>query len=302
MTRSSTSPALLAFPLPWFGTLCVTGSDRQSWLNGLLTCDLKGLSVGAGTYGLATSKVGRILADVVVVATSDTLLLGVPRARDHVLLTEFDRYLVMEDAAVSGESDRFAWVALVGAGAAAVAQQLAPGVVAAPLALLEGQDGAVIVTPVTAFETLCAALVHAGAELSDEASWDRLRLEAGAPRFGVDFDEKTYPQEANLERRAVSFQKGCYLGQEVVCRLEMRGHVRRRLASLEIEGEETLAPGVEVTTLAGESVGAVTSAAWSPTCGVVALAMLTRAYTEPGQALLAGRSAARVVATPHHKG
>ena len=71
-----------------------------------------------------------------------------------------------------------------------------------------------------------------GGALGDDAAWEALRIERAIPRFGVEFDATTYPQEAALEKRAVSFAKGCYLGQEVVCMLEMRGHVKRKLVPL----------------------------------------------------------------------
>ncbi|MEO8798227.1 MAG: glycine cleavage T C-terminal barrel domain-containing protein, partial [Polyangiaceae bacterium] len=123
---------------------------------------------------------------------------------------------------------------------------------------------------------------------------DVLRHEGGVPAFGVDFGVTTYPQEAGLEKRAVSFDKGCYLGQEVICMLESRGHVKRKLVSLAVEGSEVPAKGAEVTNEAGEKVGEVTSAAVSPELGVLAIAMVKAAVMAPGSALRVGSANAKV--------
>ena len=105
----------------------------------------------------------------------------------------------------------------------------------------------IVVTPgsdaVGAIERAARA---AGGGVGDAEGWDVVRVRAAVPRFGVDFDETTYPQEAALETRAVSFQKGCYLGQEIVCMLEMRGHVKRKLVSLAVAVSEPPLPHAPV--------------------------------------------------------
>ena len=119
------------------------------------------------------------------------------------------------------------------------------------------------------------------------------------PRFGVDFDDKTYPQEASLEKAAVSFDKGCYLGQEVVCMLEMRGHVKRKLVSIVLDGAAPPPSGAAVADEAGAAVGEVTSAALSPTLGVpVGLAMVKRAQAVAGARVVVGGAHAKVVDRP----
>jgi folate-binding protein YgfZ len=141
-----------------------------------------------------------------------------------------------------------------------------------------------------------------GGCVGDAAGWDALRLERGVPEFGVDFDATTYPQEARLEKVAVSFDKGCYLGQEVVCMLEMRGQVRRCLSPLvvdELEDGNVPARGAAVTDDAGAVAGEITSATVSPTLGLpVALAMLKRAFSSSEQTLRVAGARARVVDRP----
>ena len=285
-----THAGALAVPAD-LGTLVVTGSDRLTWLNGLVTCDLARLAPGGGVYGLTTSKVGRILADVVVVVADDCLWVGVPRDRAVSLRAALDAYLVMEDAELADASETHAWALLHGADAVACARSA--GAAWAPIDFT-GLGGAALVAPLSELD---AAISRSGATRGDAAAWDVLRLERGVPRFGVDFDEKTYPQEASLERRAVSFQKGCYLGQEVVCRLEMRGHVHRKLVPIVLDGAPP-AIGASVV-VAGEAVGAVTSSARSDRLGrSVGLAMIKHAHAAFGGKVEIDGRVAEIVALP----
>ncbi|MEO7110704.1 MAG: glycine cleavage T C-terminal barrel domain-containing protein, partial [Polyangiaceae bacterium] len=142
--------------------------------------------------------------------------------------------------------------------------------------------------------TLTEALTSAGAIAVDETGREIFRQELGVPRFGLDFDLTTYPQEAGLEKRAVAFDKGCYLGQEVVCMLELRGHVKRKLVSLAVDGAAAPKHGDDVLDSAGEKIGQVTSASVSPTLGVLALAMVKAAHMEAGTELKIGDAKAKV--------
>ncbi len=300
MTEANVAPGagVWAFAAPWLGTLVVTGEDRVSWLNGLVTCDLTPLAApGRGAYGLATSKVGRVLSDLIAVSTPDRVLVALPREREAPLAEAFERYLVMEDAELARAGDRFEWLLLHGPGAPALAAEVAGRVSALAAAPVDmsGRGGAALAFEPGALGPALEALRAAGVTPGDEAAWHDLRLAWGVPRFGVDFDEKTYPQEAGLERLAVSFQKGCYLGQEVVCRLEMRGHVHRRLVSLALEAPEPPAPGAPVSAPGGDAVGAVTSAARGEGPGTArALAMVKYAHAETGAGLAVGGVPAKV--------
>src|SRR6185437_10386155 len=132
-----------------------------------------------------------------------------------------------------------------------------------------------------------------GTRLDDEG-WEALRIAWGVPRFGADYDEQSLPQEASLETRAVSFSKGCYLGQETVFMLEKRGHARKKLVRLAVEGEGTLSAGAEIALPDGTAgVGAVTSATRAPgPGGWLALGSVKHKHTPAGTALVvAGRPA-----------
>lgn len=241
-------------------TIAITGADRLTWLNGLVTCDLKKLGARQGAYGLFVGKNGRIQADVAVVQRGETLLLSVPASREEKLLQIFDTYLVMEDAEVAVSSD-FAWIRVVGPGADAL------GTEAADAVRLDwiGHEGAAIVVPRGELPRALADVESAGATLVDEAAWAAWCARLGVPRFGLDFDESTYPQEASLEKRAVSFTKGCYLGQEVVHTLEVRGRAARRLLPILIEAPES-ATGLGGAELSANGVvaGKVTSVLFDP--------------------------------------
>jgi folate-binding protein YgfZ len=161
-----------------------------------------------------------------------------------------------------------------------------------------GLGGAAVFAPVDVSRAVAAALAGV-ATVGDDEGWEALRLERAVPRFGVDFDDTTYPQEAGLERAAVSFDKGCYLGQEVVCMLELRGHVKRKLAAVVLDSSRPPSRAAEVKDEAGAAVGEVKSAALSPTLKkAVALAMVKRAQAVPGSSLQVAGARAEVVERP----
>jgi folate-binding protein YgfZ len=146
-------------------------------------------------------------------------------------------------------------------------------------------------------ERLAARVAAASGVLATDAEWEAVRIEEGVPRFGVEADGTLYPQEAGLEKLAVAFDKGCYLGQEVVYMLENRGHVKRRLVPLEVDGAEPLARGEGVTTADGAAVGEVKSSLVGPSGKPVAIALIKWAQASPGTELRAGGRLVRVRAS-----
>jgi folate-binding protein YgfZ len=284
---------VLVVPEPARAGLCVRGADRASWLNGLLTCDVKKLAPGAAAYGLAVTQKGRVLADVVVLVAADAITLAVPETARAELLAHFERYLIMEDAEVTSTDEAF----FSAHGPKAAALATAVSAPSWPLDVL-GTGGVVFAAPASSAAELAGALAVAaeglGGLVGDAAGWEAVRLERGVPAFGADFDATTYPQEASLERRAVAFDKGCYLGQEVVCMLEMRGHVKRKLVPLDVAGATSA--GAVVTDAAGTDLGKVTSA-WVAPDGAHArvLAMVKLAHASAGTELRVDGHTARVV-------
>lgn len=247
-----------------WGTLVVSGPERATWLEGLVTCQVSKLQPGQGTWGLSLNRQGKIQSELWVVATAEQLFIALaPDTLDGVE-TELGRMLIMEDAELTRPAVPRQWFTLHGPGAVARAQQLAEQHAGAAAALdWSGLGGAALVVEqarAAEVRTACAAAL-----LSD-ADWLRLRVERSLPEYGRDFDGKDRPHEAALERRAVNWSKGCYLGQEVVCMQDMRGKVKRstRLLRVDAPPDAELPAGSEVLDAAGQPLGRVTSSAYSP--------------------------------------
>ena len=297
--------AVLAVAHGDLATLVVTGRDRVSWLNALLTCDLVKRPASHAAYGLAVARNGRVLSDATVVVddAAERVLVAIPRAVAAALRAHLDHYLVMEDAEMAADTDGFEAWALHGPRSEDVLGAARAAGAAGGSVDRTGLGGAFVLAPrdraSRVRDAIERSVAAAAGTVGDDAGWEALRLERAVPRFGVDFDDTTYPQEASLEKTAVSFDKGCYLGQEVVCMLEMRGHVKRRLVPLVFDGLQPVARGAAVTDEAGSPVGEVTSAAPSPMIGkAVALAMLKRAYAEVGKDVVVAGVRAKVVELP----
>jgi folate-binding protein YgfZ len=256
--------SVVVVPSAQWGTLLVSGADRRSWLEGLVTCELKQLSVGQGTWGLALNRLGKIQSVLWVISAGDALWLALAPGTLEGLEPELNKMLVMEDAELERPPAPVCWFALHGPEAAARASVLAVEMEghAAPIDWT-GLGGAALVIPearVADVRAACAEYVLTGED------WTRLRLERGLPELGVDFDTQARPHEAALERRAVSWTKGCYLGQEVVCMQDMRGKVKRSLRVLEVAApaDAELGTPALIVNASGAKVGSVTSRAFSP--------------------------------------
>ncbi len=209
---------------------------------------------------MALNRTGKIQSELWVLADDSALYVSVSRGLHQQLHSEFDRMLIMEDAELSDESGNFRWYALHGAEAPARAAQLA--------AQFGGVSGAISWTAVggaaLALPRGAPALEQTDVGLSwlDDAAWQAFRISHALPEFGVDYDSQDRPHEAGIERRAISWTKGCYLGQEVVCMQDMRGKVKRSLKTLEVRADASAAvkPGVNVLA-ATQPIGSLTSVA-----------------------------------------
>ena len=244
--------------------IAVRGKDRVEWVSGMVTNEVKSVTPGATRYAAIVHEKGKLLADVWILARVDDVLLVAPTETIAALLEHFDKHIIMEDVEVAATEDRV----VLAAGARSQSVFVPDGARSFATARL-ARPGVDLIADEALMSTI-RARVEAGdaVAVSDEA-WAIVRLEAGMPQWGVDFGAENYVQEADITRRAVSFNKGCYVGQEVVCRLEMRGHVRRQLVTLRIPGEP-----VPAGTAVGET-GSVTSSAPSRTPGEsVAFAMV----------------------------
>lgn len=284
------------------GILELTGGDRIRWLNGQITNDVKDLKAEEGKLAAVLNVKGHILADLAVYGLPNSVWVGLNRDRAQIVRDAFDRYIVADDVVAENVSDRYAYLMVVGpeaqpfmveAAGAGVADlhlwhHMEASLGSSPARIVASQwlssPGYDVIVPVEAARTLWETLRNLGAGPVGMAALDILRVEAGWPWYGVDFDERNLLMES-LTRDHVSFTKGCYIGQEVVIRVEHQGHVNKRLCGLWVSGEAAPSPGADIQS--GErKVGTVTSAVRSPSLGrVIALGYVRRECWDPGTKL-----------------
>jgi len=300
MTSGGPPEPVLLVLQPARGTLSVTGAEAKTWLNGLVSCDVLKVTLGSAAFGLALNKLGKIQSEVEVVATTDGLLVGVSPGVAERLAGVLDRFLVMEDAELRDESARYSWADFHGTAAAPLAEAAAQacGGTAASIQFT-ADSAATLVFEREASRELERFIERTPAlRRANDAEWEALRIAQGLGRFGVDFSDADNPHEAALDRRAVSWSKGCYLGQEVVCMQDMRGRLKRRLVSLALGDAAVLPPVGSPVNASDESepVGELTSVVRSPSTGrALALARVKSPYFEGKQPLsVAGAPAAFV--------
>ena len=257
----------------------------------MVTCDLAKLDADGApraAYGCILNVKGKILGDAIVVAEQGRLGVFVSRPNSAAILELWTKYIIMEDCEVALDDTR-TLLAFHGGAAQSIADAAGVSPHAAKLDEL-GVAGLVVDVARSDEDPIVARAIAAGAIEVDQATALALHVEAGRATFGVDLDEHNYVQEGGLQARAVSFQKGCYLGQEVVCMLQMRGKVHKRLMQLKLESP--IEKGAEVKSGA-DVVGKVTSVA-AHDGKVFALAMLKSSIAE-GAAVDVGGACAQVV-------
>jgi hypothetical protein len=296
MSEDSSPSELLVVAEPARGVLAVTGPDRATWLNGVVTCDATALSPGQATLGLLLGKQGKIQTDFYLVAESDRLLLALAPETLESTKATLDRLLVMEDAELEDATQSLAVVTLHGRSALSLAREVASSSSGTAAEFdLTGLGGALLTVPRAALDSALNALVARGGLVSDAEAWLELRVRRAVGTFGVDYGPNDNPHEAGLDRRAVSWTKGCYLGQEVVCMQDLRGKLKRRLTLLELEPGAPPAKGATVYAKDGSEAGEITSSGGSRG---FALARLRAPHFEAGEGLTVAGRPARVLRGP----
>jgi folate-binding protein YgfZ len=269
--------------------VAVWGPDATTFLQSLLSQDLDPVAVGGSAHALLLEPRGKLVVDLRAAhVRADEWWCVCEPGFGSVLAAGLKRFKIRVKVDIEDRSADVAAAAVRGADAI----ELHAGVLepAGSIAVrVDWQDapGIEILGPPSAIDAIVAELESAGATLVSDETYESMRIAAGVPRQGLDIDETTIAQEAFLERDAVSFTKGCFLGQELVCRIDTRGHVNRLLRRL--VADEPLERGAAVVA-DGKEVGTITSAV-----GGVALATVRR-QVEPGTTVLAGDIAARVEA------
>jgi folate-binding protein YgfZ len=296
--------------------IAVAGQDRAAYLQGLLTNDIQALTAGTGCYSAWLSPQGRMLTDMHVLESGGMILLDVPAESLESTVQRLEQFIFTEDVRVGSLAESLSGVWLHGPRAAAVLEQVIDGARGlsewpeyrhtqfefgeSPVSVVRisqlGVPGFCVYLERGRVDDVVSAFGVAGAAIVPQEAITAARIEAGYPVFGVDMTEDTIPLEAGIESRAISFTKGCYVGQEVIIRVLHRGHgrVAKKLVSIRINGQQ---PERGAKLFAGErEVGTVTSAADSPRSGTIALAYVHRDFVAPGTGLEVEIPSGRVAA------
>jgi folate-binding protein YgfZ len=281
------------------GLLRVTGRDRVRFLQGMLTNDVSALQTGDVCYAAQLDRKGHLLSDLWVLAREQELLLDTAPGRAAAVAEILTKHVIADDVELEDLSEEWAVVAFEGpdARSAAGAPALEPNTLAADGPLLWVAAGTLTPEGVRLLgpsDAVAAAVERTSLPELSEVRAEILRVEAFLPSFDVDMSERTFPAEARLEG-ALSFTKGCYIGQEIVARIASRGAVNRLLVQLEADAPVEVGAPIAVE---GRAVGEVTSAAVSPVRGALALGYVKRAHAQPDTVVAIGDVVARVVGPP----
>jgi tRNA-modifying protein YgfZ len=278
------------------GKLALTGPEAKDFLQGQVTNDILGLTPGRGCYAAFLTHKGKMLGDMRVFDLGDELLLDCERVALQELFNMIRRYKLGRDLELHKRTVELGLLSVIGPGAPDLA---GPNEHDNARTQLDGTDVIAVRTDVGVdlfFAAADKAAVRAALAFPDasEQEAEIVRVEHGRPRYGLDLDDTVIPQEAGLNERAVSFTKGCYVGQETVARLYYRGKPNRRLLGLRLS--EPVEPGTELK-LGEKVVGKLGSVVVSPDHGPIALALVRR-EANPGDTVDLAGSTALIVDVP----
>jgi folate-binding protein YgfZ len=302
--------------------ISLAGSDRVRWLNGMLTNNIRDLSIGQGVYAFLLNPQGHILGDLFAYNRGESITVDTDSAQAEKILETFDHYIIMDDVEVTNLNEQMTALGIGGRKSREV-------LTAAGIAVPDTQP-LEVVTPRCDCQCDCLqctvvrgedvqhefyeiwiasqdvrklwdALLAAGATPVGSEAMELHRVVSGIPRYGVDIRERDLPQETE-QARALNFNKGCYVGQEIVERIRSRGAVHRKFTGFLSDGAVQFAAGTKI--IVGEKeVGEVTSAATLQRAGAkktvaVALGYIRREVGVPGREVTIGNAKATVVQLP----
>jgi tRNA-modifying protein YgfZ len=271
------------------GKLLLSGSEAAEYLQGQVTNDVESLAPGQGCYATLLTHKGKVVADMRILRGDDWLLIDTEPHALAPLKRNVDMYSIGRDVQVTDQTADRAILSVIGPDARRLLD-------AEEHTWVDGEHGLYVATDV-GVDVFCAAEAAdavkeaLGVEPVDPEAAEAIRVESGRPRHGLDFDAETIPQEAGLNERAVSFTKGCYVGQETVARLHYKGKPNRHLRGLKLSE-----PGQtgDIVSLGDREVGRLGSTAVSPIHGPIALALIRR-EAAPGAEVTVGTNAANAL-------
>ena len=288
------------------GRLRMFGEKSGEALTGLVTNDVLAITPGHGRYAAALSSKGRVVADMRIFASAGSYLIDTSARAWPGLIAMVKKYVNPRVSGYRDDSHAVRDIGIFGVNARSIVAALAcvnpDGLAALPLyghvdahigdtpvtiarSPDIGVEGYDLFLPFENFDVVWERAVEAGATPAGLGAWEIARVEAGRAEWGVDMDDTTIPQEANFdEMDAISYTKGCYIGQEVVARVHFRGHVNRHLRGLRAASTDAPPRGAQLIDDSGNHVGDVRSSVSSPRLGGIAIGMVRREVT-PGTSL-----------------
>jgi len=308
------------YDLGFRARVSLTGGDRVRWLNGMVTSNIRDLAVGHGVYAFLLNPQGRILGDMYVYNQGESLIAETDRSQVEKIIATFDHFIIMDDVEVANVSEKQTALGLTGPESRAVLNKAGIEVPnLEPLQMITPQCncdcGCVQCTvihgeeaPQESYEVWLApqdvyntwqALIAAGATPVGSEALEMQRIAAGIPLYGVDIRERDLPQETE-QTRALNFNKGCYVGQEIVERIRSRGNVHRKFTGFLLEGAAEIPAGAKIVS-AEKEVGEITSVAALRTGHEerrIALGYIRREVGVPGREVTIGSSRATVIQLP----
>jgi folate-binding protein YgfZ len=306
------------YDLGYRAKISLTGGDRVRWLNGMVTNNVRDLQPGHGGYAFLLNPQGRILGDLYAYNRGDSIAVDTDRSQLEKILATFDHYIIMDDVEVKDISDQVTALGIAGTKAREVL--VAAGIQIPEMQALEiaeakctcdcecmncpvvrGDDPMIEsyelwVAPGDVKKTWDALVLHGATPVGSEAL-ELWRIVSGIPLYGVDIRDRDLPQETE-QGRALNFNKGCYVGQEIVERIRSRGAVHRKFCGFSSDSDAGITSGMKVS-LAGKEVGEITSVA-SLEAGqpLIALGYIRREVGVPGKEVLIGTAQAQIRELP----
>jgi folate-binding protein YgfZ len=307
--------------------ICLTGADRARFLNGQVTNNVKDLRAGEGCYAALVTAKGKLQSDLNIYSLANELLLDFEPGLAEAVVQRLEKYIIADDVQMVDVAGQYGLLSVQGPKAEEVARGvgLPLDMPVKPMNFTTANDPALgeiylmnqprlgtsgfdLFMPVAALGAMMDKFIAAAKQSGGRAcGWQALemaRIEAGIPRFGVDMDETNLAPEAGIESRAISYSKGCYIGQEVIARIRTYGQVARALRGFRLADDLTVLPVKgDKLLLGGKQVGYITSALASPALKAnIAFGYARKEANEIGTELVlrtaAGESPARVVALP----
>ncbi|MBI3597135.1 MAG: aminomethyl transferase family protein [Nitrospirae bacterium] len=310
------------------GKLRLKEKDRIDFLHGMVTNDIKKLTPGSGLYAVFTNDKAKMLSDARIYCLPDALWIDLEPEVTDKIQKHLDKYILASDVTIENLTEAFGLLSIYGPSSHEIMTQMIgsepspkehstitfslDGIsILAARNEITGESGYDLYVPINRIVPTWNRLIQIGGPYGLRPvgldALNSLRIEAGIPRYGIDMDESNFPMEAGLEKRAISYTKGCYIGQETIARADAQGRMNKRLMGLELTSKSAPTTGQPILAPPASSgtpervVGTVTSGIEAPTLDkVIALGYLHRDFTEPGSAVVIEGKPAKVVSLPFY--